>query len=420
MEDIIFQKFFEPERWAAAIEKGVDKDIRRDQLIQLCHEGTRISIAKAVKEGKYKISPPHTARIPKENGEYRTVYINEPVDRVFLSIANDLLFELMPERIHTICKSYQKGIGCGAVVKKMSETIVEMNLSGVIGVKADFSKYFDTVPLKFIDDAFCWVEDKYGVSAIIDVLRDYYHCDLYFDQNNELQSKYQSLKQGCAVASWLADVIPYRLDERLSQLPGYVVRYSDDVGYIGSEPERAIAIMEEELGSMDMALNPKKVELLTDSKWFKFLGYSIKGDMISLSKSRIKTFQKEIESRTIKCPKTTFRKAINAVNNYLYRGDGEFSWATQVLPVCNVQKDIDELNKFVMDCLRAVETGKKKVGGLGYVVHKADGCISRGTGKNVTMNRIKIGEIEGYLTLGCMRNALLTSRSVYNTLVANL
>lgn len=63
----------------------------------------------------------------------------------------------------------------------------------------------------------------------------------------------------------------------------------------------------------------------------------------------------------------TIRKAVNAVNNFLYRGNGEFSWATQILPVCNVKKDIQELNKFVMDCLRAVMTGKKKVGGLGYV-----------------------------------------------------
>lgn len=30
------------------------------------------------------------------------------------------------------------------------------------------------------------------------------------------------------------------------------------------------------------------------------------------------------------------------------------------------------------------------------------------------------GIIPGYLTIGCMRNALLTSRAVYNTLVASL
>ena len=109
------------------------------------------------------------------------------------------------------------------------------------------------------------------------------------------------------------------------------------------------------------------------------------------------------------------------MNRYLYKGNAEFSWATQILPVCNVPKDLDELNKFVMDCLRAIETGKRKVGGLGYVRTKSDGCIVRGKGRNVKANRSKTASnIPGYLTLGCLRNALLTSRAVYNTLVASL
>ena len=47
-----------------------------------------------MRRGKYEISPPHTAQIPKDNGEFRTVYVNEPMDRVVLGIANDLRFEL--------------------------------------------------------------------------------------------------------------------------------------------------------------------------------------------------------------------------------------------------------------------------------------------------------------------------------------
>ena len=114
-------------------------------------------------------------------------------------------------------------------------------------------------------------------------------------------------------------------------------------------------------------------------------------------------------------------KAINSVNRYLYKGNGEFSWATQVLPVCNVNSDILELNKFVMDCLRAVKTGKKKVGGLGYVSTKQNGCVQRGQGRNVKANRAKTDkQISGYLTICCMRNAILTSREVYATLVESL
>ena len=420
MKDIILEKFFEHDRWIYAINKGIEKSISKADLYQLTKPEVRIQMCDAIRNGNYEIAPPHTAKIPKDNGEFRTVYVNEPIDRVFLSIANDLLFELMPEMIHSKCQSYQKGIGCGKIVQEISRKICETK-GEIIGWKSDFSKYFDSVPIRFIDEAFDAVESKWGHSAIIDVLRKYYHSDWYFDTAGQLKSAYQSLKQGCSVASWLADVVMFSLDERLSKLNGEYVRYSDDALFVGPDYEKAMTIMKEEVDRREMTLNPKKIEYLTHIRWFKFLGYSIKGADISISKTRIKNFQKEIESRTIRKPGITLRKAINAVNRYLYSGNGEFSWATQILPICNVKRDIHELDKFVIDCLRAVQTGKKKIGGLGYVANKLDGCVQRGLGRNVKANREKAGgKIDGYLTLSCMQNVMMTSRVAYRSLVATL
>lgn len=420
-EDKILAMFFEPERWRYAIDKGVGKDIRKDQLYQLTKPEVRAEIYRRIKDGTYRISPPHTALIPKDTpGEFRTVYVNEPVDRIVLSIANDLLFELCPDMVHERCKSYQKGIGCGKVVQEVSREIC--NTEGeVIGWRSDLSKYFDSVPLQYVDAVFDDVESLHGHSALIDVLRDYYHSDIYFDEDGNLSEKYQSLKQGCAVAAFLADAILFRLDMELSKFNGYYVRYSDDMLFVGPDYEKAMDCLVTGLATMQMKLNPKKVEYLTHTRWFKFLGYSIKGRDISLSCTRIKTFQKEIERRTVKKRGISVKKAIGNVNRYLYKGCGEFSWATQILPVCNVRKDIDTLNEFVMDCIRAVATGKRKIGGLGYIKDGKDGCIARGTGRNVRANREKTPkQIEGYLTLGCMQNALRTRKAVYRTLVASL
>jgi len=420
MNDKILEMLFDLDRWTYAIEKGVGKHIDKAALYLLTNPKARGEMYRRIKSGNYEIAPPHTAQIPKDNGDFRTVYINEPADRVLLSIANDLLFDLMPEMVHPMCKSYQKGLGCGKVVKEVSRRICSTE-GEVIGWKSDLSKYFDSVPISFIDKAFDAVERKHGHSALIDVLRKYYHSDLYFDPQGELQSVYQSLKQGCSVASWLADVLLYHIDEKLSSMNGYYVRYSDDMLYIGEDCEEAMKVLQDELAKMSMKLNPKKVERLTHTRWFKFLGFSIKGSDISLSATRLKKFQKEVEARTIRAKSTTPRKALNAVNRFLYKGNGEFSWATQVLPVCNVKKDIRELDKFVMDCLRAVATGKKKLGGLGYVAGKPDGCIQRGIGRNVKANRDKTAkEIDGYVTIDCMQNALRTSREAYMTLVRML
>jgi hypothetical protein len=418
--DILLKKFFEKERWEQALETGVDKHIDKGELKKLTSPEVRLALYNAIVSDNYEIAPPHQVQIPKDNGDMRIVYVNENVDRIFLSIANNLFFEMFPEFVHKSCKSYQSGIGCGKIVQEVSKEITKVT-SKIVGFKADLTKYFDTVPIKYIDEIFDRMESKVGKSKIIDVVRKYYHADLCFDYNGELIEHYQSLKQGCAVASFLADVVLYPIDKEISDMDVYYVRYSDDLLVVGRCYDEAFQILKAMLKEMDMTLNPKKVETVCKDRWVKFLGFNIKGNQITLSKQRVKSFQKEIEARTIKQRKISMERAINQVNNYLYKGDGTYSWATSVLPIINVGKDIDTLNEFVMDAIRACATGKKKIGGLGSVNNKEDCTILRGTGKNVNANRNKTEkEIDGFLSLRCMRNAILTNRSVYETLVRSM
>ena len=424
--DILLQKFFEMKRWEEALETGVDKHIDKGELRKLCSPAVRIQLYNSIVTDNYEIAPPHQAEIPKDNGDMRIVYVNENVDRIFLSIVNNLFFEMFPEFVHKCCKSYQSGIGCGKIVQEVSRQIVDTK-ENQVGFKADLTKYFDTVPIRYIDEIFDRMEAKVGKSKIIDITRKYYHTDLCFDINGDLVEKYQSLKQGCSVASFLADAVLYNIDKIISEMNVYYVRYSDDLLVLGDNWSNAFDVLKEMLGDMEMTLNPKKVEAVYKDKWVKFLGFNIKGSQITLSKNRIKSFQKEIETRTIKAKgannskNITLKRAINQVNNYLYKGDGQYSWATSVLPIINVEKDIDMLNEFVLDALRACATGKKKIGGLGSVNDKEDYTILRGVGKNVSANRRKTEkEIEGYLSIRCMQNALLTRRAVYETLVRSM
>ena len=420
MPDILLQKFFEKERWEQALELGVGKGIDKGELRKLTSPEVRLAMYNAIVTDNYEIAPPHQAAIPKDNGDVRIVYVNENVDRIFLSIVNNMFFELFPEFVHKSCKSYQSGIGCGKIVQEVSRWVVSTKQREV-GFKADLTKYFDSVPLQYIDEIFDRMEEKVGKSKIIDIVRKYYHTDLCFDINGDLIEHYQSLKQGCAVASFLADAVLYNIDRALSSMYGYYVRYSDDLLVISDDHDNAFFVLKTMLNNMGLTLNPKKVETIYRDRWVKFLGFNIKGDKITLSKSRVKSFQKEIEARTIKQRNISLTRATNKVNDYLYKGDGQYSWATSVLPIINVEKDIETLNAFVMDALRACATKKSKIGGLGSVSDRDDYTILRGVGKNVTANRLKTEkEIGGYLTLGCMQNALLTRRAVYEALVRTI
>lgn len=62
-----------------------------------------------------------------------------------------------------------------------------------------------------------------------------------------------------------------------------------------------------------------------------------------------------------------------------------------------------------------------KIAEGGYIKTQPIGCIDRGRGRNVRANKSKTeSEIKGYLSIGCARNAMLTSRAAYSVLVANL
>lgn len=294
-----------------------------------------------------------------------------------------------------------------------------------MGARFDFHHYFDTVNRNAIMEQFDVVEQKLGFAKgtepVMNLLRRTWNNDWVFDLDGNLIQQYNGIRQGNACGSWLADVVLYELDEFMSNKYTFYCRYSDDLIVIHHDVEEITRDITNIVKKYGVSLNLKKTETLYKNRWFKFLGFNLKDNMITLSKSRVKSFQHEVEKRTIKQHNISMAKAINQVNSYLYKGDGRFSWATSVLPIINVEKDIETLNQFVMDCIRACATNKKKIGGLGITDDKKDYTILRGTGKNVTANRNKTEkEIEGYLSIDCMRKALLTRRAAYDTLVRSM
>lgn len=417
--DLLLEKVFSPDKWNDAITTGNDKGIDRATLKKFCLPTNRMELKRKLENHEYKITPPHEAQIPKDNGDFRTVYVNTGLDRVLLSIINDAIFELCADMIHSSCKSYQKGLSCGKTVQKVSRKIVEMT-SPIIGVKIDLTKYFDSVPIEYIDSVLDKIEKRTGTSCILDLLKEYYHTDIVFDLQKRPMAKYSSLRQGCAFAAFLADAVLYDIDETISHMNVEYVRYSDDILIVGENWKEAYSKLQLMLAEMTLTLNPKKVETLYKDKWFKFLGFSMKNGLISLSEKRLKTFQHKIEDCTINRNETDINDIISTVNNYLYTGPDGYCWATSVLPVINTDEDIQILNGFIMDAIRAAHTGKKHIGGLGTCKNKSTGIIVREKGRNVKHNKEKIPVLSNYITLKCMQNAILTSKQAFDLLVATM
>lgn len=417
--DKLLEKVFDKQRFLDAIQTGYEKGIPKKLLQHLCLPNVQADLKNQIANHDYHIAPPHEAQIPKDNGEFRTVYVNAGTDRVLLSIINDVIFELCSDMIHPSCKSYQKGLSCGKTVKQISQKIAKMTTSA-IGVKIDLTKYFDSVPIPYIDMVFDKIESRIGASCVLDLLREYYHMNMVLDLKKQPIEKYSSLRQGCAFAAFLADAILYDTDNQISQMPVNYIRYSDDILIIGEQWESAYQKLKLMLSDMNLTLNPKKIEILHKDKWFKFLGFSVKNDKISMSEKRLKTFQHEIEDCTIHNKSKDMNTVICRVNRYLYTGPDGFSWATSVLPVINSKQDIQILNGFIMDAIRGACTGKTGIGGLGINRDANDGIIHHEKGRNVKQNKEKIPTLSNYMTLQCMQNAILTSKQAFNLLIATM
>lgn len=449
MNSILTKMTFDPVRWEKAVEKGELKNINQTTLRDICSPESRLRWYYKVVTGKAEISVFHLQDIPKPDGGVRTVWIAEDADRVYLSIVNDCLMELFRDcLISDYCTSYLSGVGCQEIVTKTSNKICKLseNRNNEILMKLDLQKYFDTVKIEVIDAVFDMIEKmlgcEYGTEPTINVLRKLYHRNLVFNQNGDLVELYGSLMQGCAISGFLADVVLYDVDEMMAEACEYYVRYSDDMIILNDDIDKAKAILDRELPKYGVRLHPKKCERHTSDDWVKFLGFLIRGNVITLSKNRVKKLVKEIYKATLAKPNIHPNQAKKAVKRILYGDGDEYSWATSCFGAMrNNEEDIKILNNWIMDVIRLCEIryvynqkrkaqGKKPrqikysmddIGGIGVVANQADFTLVRGKGSKVKTGKERTQkEIEHYKSVGCLLKAYKTARPVYEAVVRGI
>jgi len=346
------------------VDSSIDKRIDHSVVKWLSDPEKRAFILMAMESGQYRIAPPHIVLIPKPgSSEMRKVYCNEQLDRIVCTQIGHVYQQMFGDRIHPACVSYQRGIGVGHIVKRISDYIASHpNLKGA---KFDIHHYFDEISEEARDAA---LKELNTGSCIDQIVWDYLHDDTVVDENGDVISVYKGIAQGFAVSPFLANYLLRDVDDAISKLDVLYYRYSDDILILGPDFEKARAILYEGLKQKGLSINPKKVTPIDASTPFTFLGFKIHRDRITFSDDSLKRFKSKIRSYTktrkgqaLKSEKV-LAKVIREINHDLYvaymQNDREFGWAEYMFGIVNVLEDIEMLDKYVKDHLRHVFTGK--------------------------------------------------------------
>lgn len=348
------------EIWSNAIQHGLDKHIDKSLLSMLTNPIGRLAIIEAIEQGRYKIEPPVVQQIPKPNGKIREVFCNSQMDRVVLSVINEIYYKLYSKYIHPNCVSYQKNTGVPKIIKSL---VKELDATGK-GYKADLSKYFDNVNRETVNALL----DSLSTGSPVDrVVWNYYNDD-HIVLNGVKTERYKSLCQGCSIGTLLANLCLKDIDEEISKLDVVYYRYSDDLLFIGKDAEKALEILKQMLIPKGLSLNRDKVQAIDITTEFTFLGAKIKGKEVDISDESVERFKKKIRSITkmrkgmkIKS-RSTQRKMIKEINYYIReayaKSTKNFGWEQFFYSLINTNKTIVMLDEYVKDHLKHAYTGK--------------------------------------------------------------
>lgn len=362
--DLKFEMMFSKEMHQNMVDHGVKKGISHGLIRYYSDAEHWYELSQEILNG-YRINPPHIALIPKEDStEMRKVYVNTPKDRLILSLANDVYYNLYKDRFHPNCVSYQRGIGVGKVIKEISQKVTNYEMkskSELLGYKADLSKYFDSVNYDTLMQNLLSI----CTGSVVDcMVLNYYTDNRIIDEKGNEVEHYKSLAQGCALSTILADIALYDIDDALSNLDILYYRYSDDILMIGKDAEKAKKMLEEMLIPKGLTLNSKKISPIKKGEWFTFLGFKLKGTEITFSDKTVKHFKdkiKKICTRKNPNDRSIQRKVIKKINTYLYtafiKSKNNFGWGEYMFNTVNVEADVKTLDEYIKDHLKMVYTG---------------------------------------------------------------
>lgn len=226
-------------------------------------------LAQELAEGRYRCRAIRTVRIPKPDGEQRTLKIACVRDRVVQAACLHLIEPLFDARFSAASFAYRPGRGAHHALALARDAIRSGKQWAVV---ADIRKCFDTIDH---DILLRLVADVIGDREMLQLIRHWLTADV-IDFMDVLPSE-MGVPQGEAISPLLANIYLDPLDKEFERAGTTFVRYADDYLVLcesQAQAQAALALMTEFLqGVLQLALKPPKTLYCPVEKGISFLGF---------------------------------------------------------------------------------------------------------------------------------------------------
>lgn len=264
----LFKRAVEPELLKNALMRlpisspGLDgitvEDIKRvkDNFIKNLHQ--------SLLSGTYEQGGLKKYRMPKEDGKFRDIYIQNVSDRIVHKAYADFLAPIVDRLLLTSAYAYRRGLSRKSAAESLKEAMAE---GYSCGVKADIATFFDSVNLKklsyFLEGLFAFDELPSKISTLLE----------HFSSLGV-----RGLPQGSPLSPVLSNLYLTGFDKNMENQGFRLARYADDFVILtkdGLPKEELLKRIQKSLSRLDLSLKEEKIEEVRKDTPLKFLGYLV-------------------------------------------------------------------------------------------------------------------------------------------------
>lgn len=233
-------------------------------------------------------SPPGNYKrynIPKNNGGYREIFVQNISSRIIQRAASDILNPSINSFLSNSAFAYRKGFNREFAAENVKNFFSEGYIKGI---KTDVENFFPSVNRKKL---MCLIKSLYCFDPIIEYLETIFTV---FDSLN-----LKGLPQGSPLSPILSNLYLDYFDKEMTNEGFKIIRYGDDFVILFNQDIHTdffIEKIETVLKKLDLNLNKDKTFAVNHEKGIDFLGYTITSSEITITAKEKEIYETEDES----------------------------------------------------------------------------------------------------------------------------